>query len=259
MLNELEKMIMDNFNESEGVLREDEPNCPLCKNRRYFKKIESHRGDEYIVDAPCVCLRKIKSFRLCKRSGLAEQIKEFRFDNFTIDLAHQKKMFRTAQEFLKTGKRSWLVMLGQTGCGKTHICTAVCAELMNRGYSVRYMRWAVELKRLKGLAMDTYEYAKAVDEIFSSDVIYIDDIFKRGKKADGSPAYPTDADVKLAFEIIDTARALGKTLIISGEDILQGLINIDEAIAGRISQKAGQFLVQVNLATQKNFRLVVSA
>lgn len=257
MLNELEEMCVAGYNESEGILREGEPDCRICKNKRQIAVVTISRGEAYQAFADCQCVKLVQSLRRIQKSGLADQLKKCTFDNFETKHGFQKTLLGKAKEFLQDGAENWFVTLGQTGCGKTHICTAVCGELLNRGYSVRYVRWAVELKRIKALVNDYYEYSKAIEDIFSNDVIYIDDIFKRGKTSDGKLARPTDADVKLAFEIIDTANAFGKTLIISGEDLRKSLIDIDEAITGRIFQKAGDFLVQVTADGTKNFRLAI--
>lgn len=255
MLDEMDKLIMKDYNESEGTLREGEPDCRVCKNKRQVAEVFKARNGEYIVYSDCKCLKQVSALRRIQKSGLAEQLKQCRFDNYETKHDYQTILLGKAKDFLQNGARNWFVALGQTGCGKTHICTAICGELLNRGHSVRYVRWHYELKRIKGLAKNAEEYAEAMDDILKSEVIYIDDIFKRGKNPDGTLARPTDADVRLVFEIIDTASASGKTLIISGEDLRPALVDIDEAIAGRIIQKAGHFLVQITTGTGKNFRL----
>jgi len=53
---------------------------------------------------------------------------------------------------------------------------------------------------------------------------------------------------------VDSCLALEKTIIISGEDMIETLCMLDEATAGRIKQKAGQFLLTIEKDKNKNYR-----
>jgi DNA replication protein DnaC len=154
------------------------------------------------------------------------------------------------EKYLAVGlnAKKWFVILGQTGIGKTHICTAICGEAIKRNLSVKYLRWLVELRNVK-MARDERR-GDMLDDILGADVIYIDDLFKRGK---GSKC--TDADIRLAFELIDNARALRKIVLISGEDSWADLTDIDEAITGRLKQMCGEFTFQFGRDKDKNYRL----
>ena len=226
-----------------------EKDCYICKGAGGWSEKHMTELGEYDFWFTCSCVDRAKSMHRIKKSGLSGQIERFRFENFITEHDFQKNIFMLAGRFLATGLNRWFVALGKTGAGKTHICTAICGKLLEKGLSVAYVRWAVELKKLK-MSAGKEEYWEILDDLLVNDVIYIDDLFKRGKGA-----MPTDADVRIAFEIIDTAAAQGKMLIISGEDMLETLIDIDEAIAGRIKQKAGEFLVQIK-GEGKNYRLM---
>ena len=78
------------------------------------------------------------------------------------------------------------------------------------------------------------------------DVLYIDDFFK-GKIS--------DTDKTLAFDIINYRFNNNLVTIISSELLLNDLINIDAAIAGRIKQMAGDYIVQIAYDDERNYRL----
>ena len=143
-------------------------------------------------------------------------------------------------------------------CGKTHVCTAIAIKLLKQGYDTRYMLWRDEAAKLKSLVNDTEEYEKMINEIKNADVLYIDDLFKTGKADNGKAQKPTPADINLAFEILNYR--YNKNLpytIISSECTLSDLIKIDEAISGRIAEKAlngGNWCLSIRPDTAKNYR-----
>ena len=254
-LRALRASILQSYNQSwnnnpDGTPADGYPHCEKCRNKRRIMEMQTIRGNDYEFSQECDCMKQIRALRNIRQSGLEIRLNDCNFENFVRRAEHQKQMYNLAQEFLHSNAKNWFAVLGQSGAGKTHICTALCGELLKRGQSVKLLRWAVELKRIKMLGGGSDEYCCEIDKIFENDVIYIDDLFKRG----GGYA-PNDADVRLAFEIVDTAAALEKTLILSCEDTLRSLIDIDEATAGRIRQQCGKYLLQIPRDQTKNYRL----
>lgn len=138
--------------------------------------------------------------------------------------------------------------------GKTHICTAICRELLLRGMPVQYMLWRDDVVKLKASVKDAEAYGAAVDRYKTVKVLYIDDLFKTGKSQDGAAQRPTGADVNLAFEILNFRYGNPELLtIISSECTVDELLDIDEAVAGRIVEKAKTFSLDKD--RKKNWRL----
>ena len=135
-------------------------------------------------------------------------------------------------------------LTGQSGAGKTHICSAVVNEYIRRGKSAIYMQWTSAVKELKLQA--TEDYAEILHKYIKTEVLYIDDLFK-GKV--------TDADLTIAFEIIN-ARAIcaEKITVISTERSLDDLNRMDSATAGRIAQRCGRYIVNIKPDPAKNYR-----
>ena len=120
------------------------------------------------------------------------------------------------------------------------------------------MVWFDEATRIKGLVTDAEAYNAMMSELKETDVLYIDDLFKPIKGKDGQIVPPTYADVRLAIEIINYRyNNPGLVTIISGERTIDELIEIDEALAGRISElsKAGGYCINLKKDSGKNWRL----
>ena len=140
---------------------------------------------------------------------------------------------------------------GQTGCGKTHICTALTVSLINSGKSARYMLWTDEAARLKACVNDD-QYASLMWPLKAVGVLYIDDLFK----PTGASGQPTQADIRLAYELINYRyNSTNKVTIISSERTTGELCEIDEAIGGRIVEKSGQYCINIARDRAKNWRL----
>ena len=240
---------VDCENKKPGDLNElDGYDCPVCKNKGLIYKIDEYRGNyrEVVVDCKCKPIRN--SIMRMKRSGLEDVIKKYAFDKFEATEPWQEAVKSQAMAFAKN-PNGWFFIGGQSGCGKTHICTAICRSLLLDGNEVYYMKWRDDISKLKAMAMDAEEREKALDKIKNTKVLYIDDLFKTGQNPDGTAPRPTSADINLAFEIINH-RYCKKDLItiFSSEMEMADLIDIDEATGGRICEKA----VTLNIAKDRS-------
>lgn len=116
------------------------------------------------------------------------------------------------------------------------------------------MMWREDIERLKANKMDAEVYAEMMDKFKTVPVLYIDDLFKTGK-AD-TLQKPTPADINTAFELLNYRYNKPDLItIISSESQIADLINIDEAIAGRIKERCGDYLINIKPDKTKNYRL----
>lgn len=216
--------------------------CPVCKNKGRILDI-SDEGDE--VFRKCTCMTKRNVIRYAKQSGLGDLTGK-RFKTYEPVEDWQKRFLETAVAYTKSvlaGDRGWFTMLGQSGCGKTHLCSAVCNRLLGAGKQVVYMLWTSEIREIKANAKD--EYANRVDRFRRSEVLYIDDLFK-GKV--------TEADIQIAYELINWRYNSNLITLISSELSLYDLIKVDAATAGRIKEKSGKNVLSVAPDIKKNWR-----
>lgn len=233
------------FNEAEGDRKE--LNCPKCRNKGIVAFLTE---DGYLSTKPCECAKKRDAVNRIRKSGLSHAFKNYTFQNFRRDEPYQKEMAEKAVHYLRDSERKdWFYIGGQVGCGKTHICTAMCRKLIARHKDVIYMQWVKDAGRLKAIKNEC-EYQTEAGKLMNCDVLYIDDFFKTetGKA-------PTSGDVNLAFEIINHRYINRLQTIISSEKMIDEILDIDEATGSRIRELCAGFIISVARKPGRNMRL----
>lgn len=167
----------------------------------------------------------------------------YTFHNFETDSEERLRIKKKARTFCET-ETGWFFISGRSGSGKSHICTAICSKLIEKGNDVYFMPWRDESTKLKASVTDTEEYDRLITKLKTIPVLYIDDFLK------GSD---TDADVRLAFEILN-ARYIDSKLrtIISSERDITDILSRDEALGSRIYERSKGFVFK---APNENWRL----
>lgn len=257
---ELEQMKVDDLNADTGNRNEqDGYECKICKNKGYLAKlVELPNGAFTHCFADCKCAEIRKSIMRMKRSGLKDIIKDYTFDKFKDSEPWQKSVKAAALEYAQNPK-GWFFLGGQSGSGKTHLCTAICREFLLSGRRVAYMLWRDDVVKIKGAITDAEEYSGLIEKYKTVDVLYIDDLFKTGKAADNTMQKPTGADINVAFEILNYRYNNPALLtIISSELSEDELLEIDEAIGGRIYEKAKTITIGKDRSRNYRIRKAVS-
>ena len=104
------------------------------------------------------------------------------------------------------------------------------------------------------MSLDNERRAEILKGFKSAQILYIDDLYKTGKAADGS-SNPTGADIGLAFEIINHRYINHLPTIISTEKTAQELVEIDEATGSRILEMAEGHIYSIGRDMKRNYRL----
>ena len=188
-------------------------------------------------------MKKRIFLRNIEDSGLKDLVQRYTFDNYNTDAFENKIILNKAKMFAKDNY-PFFVIMGKSGSGKTHICTAITYRLVEKGFRAKYFLWRTDAAILKSMVNDGDRYQEELRKLRDVDVLYIDDLFKGNV---------SDADINLAFTIInDRYNSDKKKTIISTELSINDLIGIDEAIAGRIVEKSRDYVVK---APNKNWRM----
>lgn len=220
--------------------------CAKCQNRGYFNVVDG----TYIKVRECECMKVRRSLRAIAISGMADLMGRYTLERYKTDESWQKTIKDGAELFLDHPDSGFFVG-GNSGSGKTHICTAICGELIKRGKSVKYMVWTTDIRALKAVANDHEEYQMLFDALNGADVLYIDDLFKVRDKSDLRAA-----DIQHTYDIINKRYCTnGKITIISSEMSLQQIIAVDEATGGRIYEMVGDYRFNISRDQGKNWRL----
>lgn len=213
---------------------EKEIDCKLCDNKGYVLSTKERNAVEL---CSCRTQRKIQSMLI--KSGLIGDFKTKRFDNFITKEVYQKKPYDSALYFLEqidkpsksNNKKSWFVVSGQYGSGKTHLCTAISGQAILMGKTFYYLPFMAVLPRLatdlKNFYVDIKSKAETLlEEIKNVEVLYIDDFLK------------TKENLALIWEIIDYRYINPKLItIISTEKYYEEIKAIDGSLASRIYER----------------------
>lgn len=219
-----------------GVLGNVE--CPLCENTGRI--ITKDGFNLHIRECECMNIRRSK--KRLKESGLIELMDEYSMQTFSTSDQWTNWAKSKANEYVDAAK-GWFYIHGIPGSGKTHLCTAICSELMNKGKVIRYVIWPDLVKDLNSVVND-FQYNYIVNGLKNADVLYIDDFLK------GSA---TEAEAKRAFDVINARyNTPSKKTIISSERGLNFVADIDPAVAGRINQRSRGFYIKT---PNKDWRL----
>ena len=153
-----------------------------------------------------------------------------------------------AKNFEKTehDRYNSIIFCGQVGAGKTHLGTAICSELMNRGIAVIYMAYRNAVTKLKQNIIDEESYNRELNQYTSARVLYIDDLLK-GKL--------TETDSNILYEIVNFRYMNNMPIIISTEKSPNDLLVFDEAIGSRIIEMCRGNIIQLQ-GKELNYRLI---
>lgn len=246
----------DTYNKATGELTGYD--CPECLNKGYISAIK----DGEIVQRECRCVATRNSILRLKKSGLGEIAERYTFDGYRTPEEWQKRAKSKAMQYVSENPDKWLFFGGQSGCGKTHLCTAVCVGLIEKCMDVKYVLWRnlmhfLESKRFseeKNNSFSEGKYNDKINELQNVEVLYIDDFLKTARKDKDGKIAPSEMELNSAYEIINARAISGKKTIISSELHINDITVLDEATGGRISEASEGFQIQIKREKGRNYR-----
>jgi DNA replication protein DnaC len=212
--------------------------CEKCKDQ-YGYIIRGEDGREYWRF--CECREKKKVERLFKSSQITEEFQKMGFRNFKIEGRPRVVIdaYETAKEYLeyfdrfRNSRHNSIALLGNPGCGKTHLLMAVSNNLMRRGIGVLYFTWVDLLNELKDDFDLLHDKVQRMQQV---DVLFIDDLFKGRKE-------PTPFQLEQLFAIVNYRYLNHLPMLISSERDIDQMCEIDEAIGSRIYEMCRDYTV----------------
>lgn len=226
--------------------------CKKCNNTGFIPVVEVDGYRFSFMLEVCECNKVHKQIAYMEASGLSKTLLRNTLDNYIAKEIWQKKIKDLATKYIKEGfeLKRWFVLTGSSGCGKTHICTAIVKELFNRTIPCVYMVWDSEVVMLNAEVFNATAYTNRMNRFKLAPVLYIDDFFKPV----GASKEPSVSDIKRAKELLDYRLREDLPTIISSELSINEIIEIDTAVGGRIYQLARDYCVDIR-GIDKNFRL----
>lgn len=151
--------------------------CPLCKGggwlKRYNNGVDVLQGS-YLV--PCPCKSDELQHRAWERARRASNIGGA-LGSMTLDNYHQAQQpeaYRAATAFCDDPLRSWLVLAGEVGTGKTHLLAAIVNRLLSTPWHPVYHVLPDMLRHLR-LGFDQGDYEQRWNDVRNAEVLLLDD------------------------------------------------------------------------------------
>lgn len=136
-------------------------------------------------------------------------------------------------------KGKWLGFFGKSGAGKTHICIAVCQELVKRYlWSFKYVPYRSIIRELRSNIFDDDKYGEIMHDLIETDILYIDDLLKFSQDQKGEVIQD---ELRILYDIINERYLKEKTTIISSEYSMKEILSIDEALGSRMLELIGKY------------------
>ena len=140
----------------------------------------------------CDCGMEERATRVMERARIPKRYEHCDFESYVTDLADGrsytvqqtsalKNAKMTAQAFTRDypgGDQTGLLLMGNSGVGKTHLAIAALKELIRRGHSGYFCEYGALLKEIQNSYRSESELSeiKLLDPILSVEVLVIDDL-----------------------------------------------------------------------------------
>lgn len=213
--------------------------CSKCKDTSWIEKDGAYTR--------CSCYTEEYLSRLWENFGVKikdiKLLREYQpYNDLTKKARDKAADYIRSFEDIKDTRENGFALLGQPGAGKTHIVLAIGKALLEKKISVVYMPYLEVIKELKALAMYQEDYEKLLSRYTRAKVLIIDDLFKDKvkKTKDGIKVTElTEVDMKHIYPILNYRYLNYLPTIISSECTPNMLLELDEALGGRILETTG--------------------
>lgn len=211
--------------------------CSKCKDTSWIEKDGAYTR--------CSCYTEEYLSRLWENFGVKlKDIKLLReyepYNDLTKKAKDKAADYITSFDEIKDTRENGFALLGQPGAGKTHIVLAIGKALLEKKISVVYMPYLEVIKELKALAMYQEDYEKLLSRYTRAKVLIIDDLFKDKVKKGRIAAELSETDMKHIYPILNYRYLNYLPTIISSECTPNMLLELDEALGGRILETTGK-------------------
>ena len=224
--------------------------CPVCGNLGVG--LFHREGIMGLLAVPCNCENIRKNWQHIRQSGMEELLQRCSFEKFEVTEPWQEAFLQGAKDYARHPE-GWLMLSGQSGSGKTHLCAAVCRSLAAEQKIFLYMPWREEMAALKALATDYTLRQQRMGKFMKAPYLFVDDLFKSPREQ--GKVNVTRAEIEYAFELLNYRYNQRLPTIISTELLPGELQGVDEALHSRIAERCGKHLYTIGRSQKRNYRL----
>ena len=222
--------------------------CEKCGNRGF----QLLYIDDELVYEKCQCYEIRNARRKMRDLGLLRFLDEHNsFKNFKATTDWQRKIKKTAVEFVDDPHNKFFYIGGQVGSGKTILCATILSQLIEKYYRTNY-DYIIWGDIIRTLAFDD-KNKQEMNYYKNCDVLFIDDFLRNCAR---NELNIQNYEREIAMELINYRYLNKKVTIISSELYYQELEQIDDAIASRIRENAddGKFVLSIKRDKERNIR-----
>lgn len=219
--------------------------CTKCKDRLF---VELSDGSY----APCECRQLRIAEDKLKASGISEEFRKMRFENFNYEKsievmeAYAKaKSYSKNFKVIRAARRNSMMIMGQVGSGKTHLAMAVSNLLLDKSVGVIYMPYRSIITKIKQCITDEENYQREIRMYKEAQVLLIDDLFK---------GRITESDINIIYEIVDYRYFKNLPIVVTTEKTIDDLLSIDEAIGSRLYEMSKDYVITMK-GKELNYRM----
>lgn len=230
--------------------------CTKCLNRGVVYGVSYYPGRGASLGVMvCECCTQRTAVKRLRESGLADSVKRYTFESFQAVEPWQRAMLEIAEKYAAQGAQAgaWMYFGGNPGAGKTHLATAIVGKLI-RERDVIYAVWPQLAQALKASVMDDEAYDRQMRRYQRAEVLLLDDFLKPGRDRKGNEEGASAADMRLSFDLLNYRYLNRLPTIISSEWHIGELAEMDEAVASRIYEMAGEYVVNIRRDKARNWR-----
>lgn len=233
------------------------------KTQESTKFCSSCKGTGWVLGAngykKCSCAEMDYIKRLWENYGVkADEVKsvsEYKpYDNLTRVFKQKAIYYIDNFEQISGSLENSFGAFGQSGAGKSHVVISIGSALVKRKIPVVYMPYLEIIRELKANSMNEEYYSALSNRYKRAKVLVIDDLYKDKVKNNELVGKLTEVDMKHIYPILNFRYTNKLPTIFSTECTPEMLINLDEALAGRILESCGDFITTFQ-GPEFNYRL----
>lgn len=246
--------------------------CDKCKDQGGWTEMREAdvfgngqviRDEEVWVECTCAIQRKIE--RIVAASEITAEFQKMGFKNYQTDNDVRKEMRSLAVDYYKhfkdirSTRENSIAFVGQVGCGKTHLLSAVSNGLMRECFvPVMYFPF---VEMTESMSANNYEHKDTIiKKAQQAEVLFIDDLFKPATKEDREGNMiqvprATPFEQKVMQAIINYRYLNNKPILLSSELDFGTLLSINEALGSRLFEMCGDYTMQIEEDVMLNWRM----
>jgi DNA replication protein DnaC len=170
------------------MARED---CPLCRGTGW-KLVARKDGAPGDMAVACECGMEERAEKVMERARIPKRYEHCDFESFATDLGdgktytpehclaikRAKMMVQAFVHDYPGGDQSGLLLMGNSGVGKTHLAVAALRELVRRGHRGYFCEYGALLREIQNSYRSDSEVSemRILQPILSTEVVVIDDL-----------------------------------------------------------------------------------